>query len=217
MKDLAKNFLSDSDRSSISDTVKAVEKRTAGEIVPMVVSASYHYPMADVIGAAVFSLPIAILATTVIGNWLWIGGRDMWLFLGLAAVLFILFNVLVRNTPSLKRFFISQREMAEEVEEAAMTRFFSEGLHQTRDATGILIFVSVFEHKVWILADRGIDAKVADGHWEEIVAMVTDGIRQNRPAEAICEAVRKVGDILAVHFPVKTDDTDELRNIIVED
>jgi putative membrane protein len=217
MKDLAKNFLTDSDRQKISEAVKTAEKRTAGEIVPMVVSASYHYPMADVIGAAAFALPIAIVSTYLLGNWLWLGNRDMWLFLGLAAVLFILFHALIRQIPPLKRLFISHREMEEEVEEAAVSRFFSEGLYRTRDETGILIFISVFEHKVWVLADRGINAKVETGQWEEIVGLITAGIRQNRAADAICEAVEKVGDILAVHFPVRPGDTNELRNIIVEE
>ena len=44
----------------------------------------------------------------------------------------------------------------EEVQEAVLTAFFKEELYRTRDETGILIFISVFEHKVWVLADRGI-------------------------------------------------------------
>ena len=107
--------------------------------------------------------------------------------------------------------------MEEEVREAAVTRFFSQGLYRTRDETGVLILISVFEHTVWVIADRGINAKVKEGQWDEIVAMITTGIRQKRPAESICEAVQKVGDILAEHFPIKSDDTNELRNIIVEE
>jgi putative membrane protein len=216
MKDLAKNFLSENDRQKIDAAVKAAERQTSGEIVPMVISASYHYPMADVIGAATFAVPTAIVLTYLIGNWLWIGGQNMWLFLGLGAVCFMLFHIAIRHIPALKRWFISQNEMEEEVQEAAVTRFFGEELYRTRDETGVLIFISVFEHKVWVLADRGINAKVEQGQWDAIVAMITDGIRQNRPTEAICEAVKKVGEILAAHFPLRPDDANELRNIIVE-
>jgi putative membrane protein len=217
MKNLAKNFLSENERQKIDAAVKAAEGRTSGEIVPMVISAAYHYPMADVIGAAALSIPLAIILTHVIGHWLWIGDRNLWLFLGVGAVLFLLFHTLVGRIPALKRCFVSQREMEEEVQEAAVTRFFGQGLYRTRDETGVLILISVFERKVWVLADRGINAKVKEGHWEEIVALITDGIRQHRPAEAICRAVESVGEILAVHFPVKADDTNELRNIIVEE
>jgi len=217
MKDLAKNFLSESDRRKIDAAVKTAERQTAGEIVPMVIPAAYHYPMADVIGAAALAIPLSIILTHLLGHWLWIGDRNLWLFLGVAAVLFILFHTLVGRIPAVKRCFVSRREMEEEVQEAAVTRFFGQGLYRTREETGVLILISVFEHKVWVLADRGINARVEEGQWEEIVAMITEGIRQNRAAEAICSAVEKVGEILAVHFPVNLDDTNELRNIIVEE
>ena len=80
----------------------------------------------------------------------------------------------------------------------------------------MLIFVSVFERRVWILADRGINAKVAQGHWDGPVRAIVEGIRQRRQGEAICQAVAAVGDVLAAHFPIKPDDRDELRNLIVE-
>jgi len=183
----------------------------------MVVSAGYHYPMADVIGGAAFAFPLAVVLTWLLGSWFWIGSQNMWLFLGLFAVLFLLFHTAVGHLPMLKRWFISEREMDEEVEEAAIKSFFGEGLHRTRDETGILIFISVFERKVFVLADRGIDAKVEKDRWQEIVHRVVGGIRRQQPAEAICEAVRQVGEILQVHFPAKPDDANELRNLIVKD
>ena len=216
MKDLVAKFISDEDRRKIEAAVNEAEKHTAGEIVPLVVSASYHYPMADVIGAAAFALPIALALTYVIGQLLWIGGQNLWLFLGLFAVLFVIFHTVVRHWPALKRLFISSREMEEEVEEAAVTRFFLEGLHRTRDETGVLIFISVFEHRVWVLADRGIDARVEKDQWEKPVRTIVGGIKQRRQAEAICEAVKMIGEILSRHFPVKPDDTDELPDLIVD-
>jgi putative membrane protein len=46
--------------------------------------------------------------------------------------------------------------------------------------------------------------------------MITDGIKQKRPADAICEAVEKIGELLKTYFPIKPDDTDELKNLIIE-
>jgi putative membrane protein len=216
MKNLAKKFLSDDEITRVDRAVKAAETLTAGEIVVMIVSASYKYPMANVIGAAVFALPLALLLTPLAGGWLWIGGQNMWLFLGFFAVLFILFHEIIRRTPWLKRFFISRREIDDEVKEAAMTNFFNHDLYRTRDETGVLVLISVFERRVWVLADRGINAKVPEGQWDNIVKMITDGIKQKRSADAICEAVEKIGELLKTHFPIKPDDTDELKNLIVE-
>ena len=216
MTDQVEKFLTDEDREKIKGTVEEVEKTTSGEIVPMVVARSYHYPMSDVIGGIIFALPLSLILTYFIGAWLWIGHYNLWLFLGLLTVLFILCQQATKRIPRLKRLFISDREIDEEVEEAAVTSFFREGLYRTRDETGILIFISVFEHRVWILADRGINEKVKQGQWDEIVKMIIDGIKTNTQADAICKAIKDVGFILTEHFPIKADDKDELGNLIIK-
>ncbi len=216
MANLAEKFLSKQDREKIENAVREAEKNTSGEIVPMVVSRSYHYPLSDVIGGIVFAFPLSLILTYFIGGWLWIGDFNLWLFLGIIAVLFIIFHQIIKRSSGLKRLFISDREMDEEVEEAAITSFFGEGLYRTRDETGILVFISIFEHKVWVLADRGINEKVKKGQWDEIVSMIINGIKNNNQAEAISKAIDEMGRILKEHFPIKADDTDELRNLVVE-
>jgi putative membrane protein len=81
----------------------------------------------------------------------------------------------------------------------------------------VLIFISLFEHRVWVLADRGINRKVAPDQWDVIVALIVEGIRQKRSGDAICKAVAAVGSLLAAHFPIREDDRDELTNLIVDD
>jgi putative membrane protein len=217
MKNLARQFLSSTDIEKITNAVKNAEKETAGEIVPMVVSSSYHYPTANLIGGLALAFPLALLLTPLIGGYFWIGPRDMWLFIGIFILLFAAGHEIVKRTAPLKRLFISKKEIQEEVEEAATTAFFKEGLYRTRDETGILIFISVFERKVWVLADRGINEKVEKNQWEKTVATIVAGIKNNTQGDAICEAVGEIGGLLAVHFPVKPDDTNELKDIIIKD
>jgi putative membrane protein len=216
MANTAERFLSEQDRERIDNAVKEAERHTSGEIVPMVVSASYHYPMSNVLGGIIFAFPISLVLTYFVGSWLWIGHYNLWLFLGIIIILFILFYQVVKWTYGLKRFFISDKEIDEEVEEAAITAFFREGLYHTKDETGILIFISVFERRVWMLADRGINAKVKEGEWDAIVKMITEGIKNKNQAEATCKAIGETGRILKEHFPRKADDTNELKNLIVE-
>jgi putative membrane protein len=215
MKNLTRKFLTPVEYEQINAAVEKAEKSTAGEIVCMVHAASYHYPMSNVIGAAALSLPAALAMTPLLGGWLWIGTQNMWVFLSILVPAFVLAHWVVKHIPWLKRIFISNREMAEEVEEAAVTSFFRHGLYRTKDGTGILIFISVFERKVWILADAGIDAKVPADHWRSVVAGITEGIRNKQAAAAICLAVDTIGRSLAEHFPVAPDDINELENVIV--
>jgi len=215
MKNLAEKFLNKEERDRIRAAVSEAEKKTSGEIVPMIVPASYHYPMADVLGGASLALPVAILLTYFLGGMLWVGPTNMWLFMGIFGIAFVVFHRVVQRVWPFKRVFISDREIDEEVQEAALISFFKEELYRTRDETGILVFVSVFEHRVWVLGDRGINAKVDQGQWDGIVAHIVAGIKSGQQADAICEAVKEVGGILAEHFPVREDDVDELDNLIV--
>lgn len=220
MKNLATKFLTEEEKREVETCVKEVEKNTSGEIVPMVVSASYHYPMSNMIGALIFGLLIAIVVTLLFSirkSWGGVTALDLWLFPAVFAVCFLLFHELVKRISWLKRIFITKAEINEEVEEAALTSFYRNGLNNTRDRTGILIFISVFEHRAFVLADEGINAKVDTEVWQEIVDTVVQGIRQRRQAEEICRAIRRCGDLILKAFPIKADDTDELDNLIVED
>ncbi|NOY69614.1 MAG: hypothetical protein GXP53_09025 [Deltaproteobacteria bacterium] len=217
MKNLARKFLSEQDRTRIKEAVHAAEKRTSGEIVPMVVSASYHYPMADITGAITLSLPISLGIAHFFGESFWGLKDNMFLFIAVLIPLFLIFQEIVPWIPILKRIFAPDSQVEEEVREAATTAFFAEGLYRTENETGVLIFISVFERRVWVLADRGINEKLPEDHWEGIVKLITDGIREKRPADAICRAVTMVADMLEKHFPIKPGDRDELPNLIIED
>lgn len=216
MKNLADKFLTESEREKIVEAVKMAEKMTAGEIVPMIVSASGRYPVASIIGAMALSLPPALVCVYFIGPLIGTGARDLWVFIGMEIILFLASFLLVRNIPRLKRLFLSVNEMEEEVQRSAMESFYLNGLHRTRDETGVLIYISIFERTVWVLGDRGINEKVGPETWREIVSIVTDGIKSRRQGEAICRAVERAGEILHEHFPVRPDDRDELPNIVTE-
>jgi putative membrane protein len=75
--------------------------------------------------------------------------------------------------------------------------------------------ISLLEHRVQVLADRGINQKVAPGTWNEIVGIITAGIKSGQACDAFCKAIERCGEILAAHFPRQTDDRDELPNRLV--
>jgi putative membrane protein len=172
--------------------------------------------MAGLLGSATISLPVAVVLTRTVGPLVWAGPHDLWVFLGILFPLFFLFREIVMRLPRLKRFFVSEKEMDLEVREAATICFFSKGLHRTREETGILIYLSVFEGKVWVLGDRGVNAAVPPGFWQEVVDQVVTGIKEGRPAAAICAAVGRIRGVLAEKFPAAPGDTNELQNLIVE-
>jgi len=215
MATLAQSFLTPEEQKKVSHSVQQAEKQTSGEIVPMIVSESHHYPLAAVTGATFISLPFSLLAAHLLGGYFWIGPDNMWLFLACFTPLYALSYPLVRRVSWLKRRFLLPKRAEEEVQAGAVQAFFRERLYRTRAQNGILLYISVFEHRVWILADSGINDKIPHEQWQEIVDLVVSGIRDNRQGEAICEAVTRIGNLLQEFFPYTEDDKDELHNLII--
>lgn len=207
----ASEFFSKEEQQEIEAAVKAAETRTSGEIVPMVVDASYEYPRAELIGGGTLAL-----ATGLLASWA-VGGESIWWFLPVFIVSFFVFQQLIRNLPDLKRKLIHPGEFDVEVREKALVSFVEQGLHETRDKTGVLILISLFERRVQVLADSGINAKVPENTWDEIVEMIVSGLKSNDACGAVCKAVTRCGELLQEHFPIKDDDTNELPNLIIEE
>jgi putative membrane protein len=216
MKDTVKTFLKEAELEQIESCVREAERTTRGEIVVMVAPGSHHYPMADLRGAAVFSIPAAIVLARTVGPLVWAGPHDLWVFLGFFLPLFFLCRSAVMSLPRLKRLFVSEKEMDHEVREAATIQFFLKGLFRTREETGVLIYLSVFEGKVWVLGDRGVDAAVPPRFWRGVVDEVVAGVKESRPAAAICAAVGRIRGVLQDKFPAAASDTNELPNLIVD-
>jgi len=214
MQTLAQRFFTAEEQQRITRTVQEAERQTTGEIVPMVVSASHDYPEAALVGAATLSLPTALVAAYATGSFFWWHDEILWLFLGYLLLLLPLARMLLR-LPVLLRPFISRRRAVIEVERAALARFYSEGLQATRDATGVLIYISVLERRVWILGDRGINERLAPEVWQEFVTALVTGIRENRQGEALCTVIAGIGALLHTHFPPKADDRNELGDLVI--
>lgn len=203
-----KRRFSPDDLARISTAVAAAEKGTSSEIVPVFVEASGHYPEAawragTLLGAAAVVAGFLLAEVPMTGH--------AWTPLLVFAAAFAAGMLAARVTPPVLRFMAGTRAMDELVSLRAEAAFTREQVFATRDRTGILIFVSLLERKVRVLADSGIHAKAALGTWDGVVAKVVDGMKAGRPADGIVEAVTLCGDLLRQHgFSARPDDTNEL-------
>ena len=94
----------------------------------------------------------------------------------------------------------------------ALASFTEHGLHYTRDHTGILIVVSLLEHRVEVLADRGINAKVETAVWQEIAKILIEGLKAQSACNAFCKAIERCGEILAAIHRINAADVPFLIN-----
>jgi putative membrane protein len=204
----ADKFFTEEEKQRIHAAVVTAEFKTSGEIVPMIVSSSARYTEVELLGV------IAGLFAGMLMEWLW---SDPWgsNYFNLWPAIGALVGFLICRFPAVKRRLASKKRIDEAVDRFALGSFTEEGLYHTKNHTGILILISLLEHQVEILADRGINEKVAPGTWEEIVKMLTAGVKTGRGCDAFCQAIERCGDILATHFPRQADDQDELPNQLI--
>ncbi len=216
MHRLAEEFFSSAEVERVREAVARTEAQSAGEIVVMVLPASHTYPEAQLRAALLLAVPSALVPACLISSALWRPELMLWLFLAIFSVGVVLLRRLVALIPFLLRPFIAPEAAAYEVEREAILSFYRENLHRTRRGTGVLIFFSVLEQRVWILADSGIDAVLPQGIWQELMQDLTSGIRAHRQGEATVQAVERIGALLQEHFPPDPDDKNELRDLMIK-
>ena len=114
------------------------------------------------------------------------------------------------------RVFIT-REKVETPVAAAQAQFSALGMDKTQERNGVLLFVAPETRKFAIIGDTGIHTHCGDEFWLEVANELTGHFQKAEFSQGIAHAVRKAGDLLAKHFPRKTDDRNELSDEIAHD
>jgi putative membrane protein len=209
-------LLSDTERERIQAAVQAAEERTAGEIVPFILSRSGGYEVAiwrGAAGAAVLTMGVAMVVMQLYEGW----GLS-WLYASWGVILLTLLAGtlgagLVAISSPLQRWLAGRALIEETVHRRAMQAFVEEEVFATRDRTGILIFVSLFEHHIEVLGDAGINQRVQPEAWVSIVEHLRDSIRQGRLADGLVQAIDECGALLEQRgVELRSDDENELSD-----
>jgi len=206
------------DHDRIHDAILAAEQRTSGEIFCIAAQESGKYPEVSFAWAALVTLlapPAAlllgvqptILATAVerLENNGWTAGHVGALsasLIGYALMQIVLFAVafMLFSIPAIRRLLTPNRLKTSHVHAKAMEQF-AHRLHSTSGRTGVLIFASLAERRVQVIADEDIHAKVGDAAWHKAVQAALDQIKTGDIAGGLIAAVNICGGVLAQHFP----------------
>jgi uncharacterized membrane protein len=99
---------------------------------------------------------------------------------------------------------------------AARKKFHRLGMHKTRERNAVLIFVAPRVHKFAVVGDEAIHRKCGNEFWQRIVEGIRTHFRNEKFSDALVEAVREIGDVLATDFPKTRSDTNELPDNLIE-
>lgn len=208
-------FFRDQDLQAVRAAVAAAEEATGGEIVTYVVGRCDPYEEARWKGAALGAVFLA--AAAGLAHWaggFWGGWGVAWISLPATLGALVGYGV-AAAWPALARRLVDEDTLERRVRFRAETAFLDEEVFATRDRTGVLIFLALFEHKVVVLADAGIHAHVEPREWEGVARDLAAGIRQGRPAAALVTAVERCGRLLEKGgVPRRPADRDELPDAV---
>jgi len=208
-----KGLFSSEDLEAIRQATEEAEKRTSGEIVPVVVSSCSDTGEAlwKLVAFGAFAMPLlAALAFSRFELW---GEHISWWMLGPPVIGGAVGWLLAWACPSCRRWLMDREELERAVAARARQAFLEEEVFATRERTGILIFLALFERRVVVMGDEGINRAVKQEEWQGVVDLLIEGIRSGSLAKALIRAISDCGMILeSHHVEIRPDDTNELTD-----
>lgn len=199
-------FITDEERRSLAQAIRRAEEKTSGELVTVLAAASDRYMYVSLFWAASAAIAIhggiSLMAVAVDGFIVEVAAFF------LCALLFQWAPIRFRLAPKRLKHLRAHR--------VAREQFFEQGVHLTDGHTGVLLFVSVAEHYVELIADKGINDAVAEGAWDEIVADLIGSVRIGRIAEGFNDAIERIGALLETYAPSGNENRNELPDHLIE-
>lgn len=221
------NFTSEQ-RAKVTEAVAAAELATDGEIVTIVSDRSdayhdvgLHYAVGTMLALfAVYGVFPGLLEAQL--AWFhggWIAETELpqamlALFVG-QAILFLIVRYALAWWP-LRMALTPPLTKSRRVRRRALQFFKSSAEKRTRNRVGILLYVSLSEHRAEIIADQAIHSKTSPECWGDAMAVLVEGFRNGNPADGMAGAVGKIALVLAEHFPKTGDDINELPDRLIE-
>ena len=220
--------LTETDRSAIAAAVTQAETHSSGEIVTVLAPrADGYWDVALAWSAFVALLALAVLdlapafylglVDRVLGRWgeVWTPRDVLSLALTVVTLKFAGMVALQMWQP-LRLWLVPGPIKAARVHARAVTAFKLGAEQRSAGRTGVLIYLSLAEHRAVILADAAIASKVSPDVWGDAMHALLGPIRQGHVAEGMVAAIGMVGAVLTAHLPPRAADTNDIPDRLIE-
>lgn len=201
----ARKLYTEDERGQIRQALQQAESTTTGEIVCAVASESGRYDRAEgLIGFAFGLILLGLLHSLHNGGAGSFGAAQPLSLAWEVAVLctgFLAGNLLSSWFPTLRTPLVPRREMEEETIRAAWSVFSSRKLASTVQRGGLLIYFSLFERRVVVLADQGALQALGQSGLEQVREAAISALRRGKPLQAMLDCVARAGQLLGEKLP----------------
>ncbi|TCQ10805.1 hypothetical protein [Sphingomonas sp. PP-CC-3A-396] len=218
--------LSETDHDRVTAAVTQAETATTGEIVTIVARQSDAYHDVSMHWAVLaMLLTLALLAYHPVAADHIYALVDPWqvapqgalyvIALVLVTLVFLAVRLVLAWTPA-RVALTPGATKARRVRRRALLLFRAGAEKRTKGSTGVLLYLSLAEHRAEIIADDAIHSRVPNETWGAAMAAVLAGVRDDRPADGMADAVAQIGAVLAEHFPRTGAPVNELPDRLIE-
>lgn len=191
---------------SLFNCVKEIESGTDAEVVIVVRARSGSYRQADYLFGA-----LAAFAGLLFLLFLPVDFHTYWVPIDIA-VIFAVAAYFCRWSPTLRRLLTSRKFRQEAARTGAAAMFYEAGIANTNAEMGVLIYLSLLERRLELIADRGVLKAVPALEWNQRLSELSQVGRQPDP-ESFLKALRILGALLAQHVPVTGENPNELPDM----
>ena len=207
-----KSSLSTEGLNQIEESVRQAEKKTSGEIVPLIVRQS----------STTGHVALAIFLSLALAYFLWaslqdeVFGFEEMSFWGVGYFLVIvLLSRYLATVGWLKRWLTPKWDQKKQVEQRALLEFYQSNIKATEGKTGILLFLSLEERQAVVIADEAIAKKLPEDTWQGVVDKILQGTKSRNLALGLSQGIELCGELLSPHFPIQPEDQNELPNHLI--
>lgn len=201
---MARDILSDPEKAALVAAVKDVETRSAAEVVISFRGCSGRYLEADLIAGSL--LAFLTLGFQLFTPWEF----SLPVILGSPVLAGALGALLSSLSPAVRRLLTSDASRRERVRLGSLAAFHDMRVSETRERTGVLVYVSLLERKAAVVPDAGVRRQVSREGWDAAVRAIETAAAGASPGIPVAEAVRGLGVVLAPALPPREDDVNEL-------
>ncbi|HEY3037099.1 MAG TPA: hypothetical protein VGJ66_00095 [Pyrinomonadaceae bacterium] len=193
----------DAAREALTNCVKKIETATDAELVLVVRARSGSYRQADYLFGALLAFAglLFFLFSPFDFHQYWVA-TDV-------AVLFLLGSFGASRSNTLRRLLTGEKFRSEAVRVSAAAMFYEAGIANTNAEMGLLIYLSILERRLELIADRGVLKGVNALEWNQILFDLHEAGRRPRP-ETLLTALSMLGSLLAHHLPATGENPNEL-------
>jgi len=196
-------WFSPSTRAAVKAAVQDVESRTNAEIVVAVRKTSGTYFHADLLGGLVF-------AFASLAFFLYYPEPFAYTLFPLEQLVVLASGAFLTNAiHPLRRVLSGRRLLRASVDRSARATFMELRLGRTRGRNAVLVYVSIYERRAFVVCDVGLDEGQLGPTWIDLRDAMNHAVRDN-DVPSFLLAVRAMGPILATEAPHTAADTNEL-------